>query len=74
MVTRVSDAMGTYELNYSEIIAPVVKSIQQQEEEITDDKAGLKQQTALLTSQIADLEQEIATLEKEIADLKAPAH
>jgi hypothetical protein len=32
MVTRDNDAMGTYELNYSEIISALVKAVQQQQE------------------------------------------
>jgi hypothetical protein len=43
MVTQEKDEMKTYELNYSSIIAPIVKSIQQQQQEIADDKADLKQ-------------------------------
>jgi hypothetical protein len=60
MVTREKDEMGTYEIDYSSLISPLVKAVQQQQEEIADDK-----------QQIVDLKQLIAAQQKEIADLKA---
>ena len=62
MVTREKDSIGTYEMDYSSIIAPLVKAVQQQQQEITDDK-----------QQIADLKQLIAAQQQEISDMK-PTH
>jgi hypothetical protein len=58
MVTQANDEMKTYELNYSSIIAPVVKSIQQQQQEIDD----LKQLVAAQQKEIGQMKQLIQTL------------
>jgi trimeric autotransporter adhesin len=67
LVGREDDKDRTYHVDYNEIISPLVKAVQQQQQEITtdkDDNAALKQQISVLTSAIADLK-------KDIADLKA---
>jgi hypothetical protein len=66
MVTRQKDAMGTYELEYSEIIAPLVKSVQQLKS--TGDNE--QQQINKERDEIDDLKKLIAAQAKEIADLK----
>jgi trimeric autotransporter adhesin len=74
MVTREKDEMGTYEIDYSSLIAPTVKAVQQQQQEIADLKqlsAAQQKEIADDKQQISDLKQIIAAQQKEINDLKA---
>ena len=51
--------------NYGELTGPIVKAIQQQQQEITAENTtntALKQQISVLTSEIADLKKDIADL------------
>ncbi len=61
-VIRESDDMGTYMLTYDDLLSPVVKSIQQQQQEITDDNAALKQLIAAQEKEIEELRQQIRNL------------
>jgi len=84
LVGRDDDTDRFYHVDYSELISPVVKSIQQlkstddavQKKEQDDvaaqqrENEALKQQISVLASQIADLKKLIATQQKEIAELR----
>jgi trimeric autotransporter adhesin len=64
LIERQNDKDRTYRVSYDELLAPIVKAIQQQQQEI---EAG-RQQNAELYQQNADL---LRSLEGEIADLQA---
>jgi Chaperone of endosialidase len=57
MVTQENDEMKTWELNYSAIIAPVVKALQEQQQEISE----LKQLVAAQQKEIGQMKQQIQT-------------
>ena len=69
MIVRDRNKERTYRMAYDDLFAPIVKSIQQHQQEIQQhhqeiaaDKADLKQQIAALTLRIASLKQQIADL------------
>jgi len=77
IVTRDNDEMGTYELNYSSLIAPVVKSIQElkstgdrEQQQINDEQKKEQDDINDLKQLIAAQQKENADLKKEISDLK----
>ncbi len=67
MVSQEDDAMKTYELDYPELIAPLVKAVQQQQQEIADRKAENDE----LRKQLAQTQATLATMAQDIKALKA---
>jgi septal ring factor EnvC (AmiA/AmiB activator) len=65
---------------YGSLFAPIVKSIQQQQDEIAAQKASFEQTDAARDQEIADLKHLIESQQKEIEELNqqvwtlAPAH
>jgi len=70
MVTQENDEIKTWELNYSAIIAPVVKAIQEQQQEFTDEKANALKKDAVYDREISDLKKKNAAQQKEIELIK----
>ena len=62
IVTRQKDAMGTYELNYSSIIAPLVKAVQELKSTDDSNTAELKQLITIQQKEIDDLRQQVRVL------------
>jgi cell division septum initiation protein DivIVA len=70
---RGRDKDHIYNMAYDELLAPIVKSIQQQQQEITDDKQEIADDKANLkhlTDDNADLRRLIAAQQKEIELMK----
>jgi Chaperone of endosialidase len=67
MVTRENDSIGTYELNYSEIISPLVKAVQELKNSGDDECKKVHDDHAADRNDIADLKQLIADQQKQIA-------
>jgi hypothetical protein len=66
-VSRENDAMGTYELNYSALIAPLVKAVQELKTSGDDERKKEQDDHAADRTDIADLKQLIADQQKQIA-------
>jgi polyhydroxyalkanoate synthesis regulator phasin len=65
LVVRGRDKDRIYNMAYDELLSPIVKSIQQQQQEIADDNAAMRQEISALTAEIADLKKQLATLQSQ---------
>jgi hypothetical protein len=61
-----------YNMAYDELLAPIVKSIQQQQQEITDDKQKIADDNASLRQLIAAQQKEIDLMKLQIRILAQP--
>jgi phage shock protein A len=61
----------TYNMAYDELLAPVLKSIQQHQQEIADKTASFERHRAARRQKLADLKTKIAELKEQIQNLTA---
>ena len=79
MIERQNDKDRTYRISYGELLAPIVKSIQQQQQEISEDRRqntdlrqalnALEGQFAALRAENDNLRQSLAALRERVASL-----
>ena len=72
LIERQNDEERTYRVSYGELFAPIVKSIQQQQQEITEEhqqNADLRHALEALTGQFAALKAENEGLRHSLAAL-----
>lgn len=75
MVERTHDKDRTYGMGYSELLSPLVKSVQQLKSAADNEQQHIRQQQqkiALDNQEIADLKKEIALMQQQIRILAAP--
>jgi phage shock protein A len=71
LILRDRDKGRTYNMAYDELLAPVLKSIQQHQQEIADKTASFERHRAARRQKLADLKTKIAELKEQIQNLTA---
>jgi hypothetical protein len=66
LILRDRDKGRTYNMAYDELLAPIIKSIQQHEQEIADNTASFERHRAARRQKLADLKTKIAELKEQI--------